>query len=273
MHDAVARYADYRGATEAWALGRFVVPLARIDELADAKRSVGAGAQAWRLSVLLGDNPAADAARIRAFNASHPGSALVDSAEIKVDGSPSAARRVIASAVEELPRSVRLFVEIPIGEDLSAYMAAVATENACAKVRTGGVTADAFPDVRQVARFLMCSAEHETPFKATAGLHHPWRGRYALTYEAQSPTTTMFGFLNLLVAAAAARDGAAEVDVEELLQTERGSEFRFSDEEVRWRDTRIDRQTLLEAHATFAISFGSCSFEEPIADLRRLALL
>jgi hypothetical protein len=83
----------------------------------------------------------------------------------------------------------------------------------------------------------------------------------------------MFGFLNVLVAAAMARDGGSEAEVVEVLETERGSAFRFTDGEIRWRDVRIGRQAVLESHATFALSFGSCSFEEPIAALRRLALL
>jgi hypothetical protein len=198
---------------------------------------------------------------------------VIDSAEMKANGSPSSARHTVATAIEALPPSIRLFVEMPLGDDVSAYLAVIATEEACAKVRTGGVTADAFPDVRQLARFLLCCAEHDTHFKATAGLHHPWRGRYPMTYEPQSPTAEMFGFLNVLVAATLARNGASLEVVADVLASERPSDFRFSDEEVRWKDMRIERRELLEAHATFALSFGSCSFEEPIADLRRLALL
>jgi hypothetical protein len=273
MHDAVARYADYRGVAESWALGRFVIPVARLDEFASALASVGATRQGWRLSGLLGDDPAADGPRIRSFNAKNAGSAFVDAAEMKVVGSPSAAHRTIAAAVEQLPASTRLFVELPLGEELPAFMAAVATERVGAKVRTGGTTPDAFPNVRQLAQFLLCCAEHDTHFKATAGLHHPWRGRYALTYEPQSSTATMFGFLNLLIAAAFARKRTTEEDVVDVLRMEGGSDVRFNDDEIRWREWRIETQELLETHATFALAFGSCSFEEPVADLRRLALL
>jgi hypothetical protein len=273
MREAVARYADYRGAAEAWALGRFVVPLGRVEELVAAQRAVGAHGQGWRLSVLLGDDAATDASRIRALNAAYARSALIDSAEVKVGGPAAAARRRIASFVVELPPSVRLFVEIPIDDELRLFMAAIAGANACAKIRTGGVTEEAFPAAREIARFLVCCAEHDTRFKATAGLHHPWRGAYPLTYEADAPRATMFGFLNVMVAATLARRGASEDDLVEVLESERGSDFRFMDDEMRWRTLRLPRQELVESHATFALSFGSCSFEEPVLELRRLALL
>ena len=273
MREAVARYADYRGAAEAWALGRFVVPLTRVEELVTAQRTVGAHGQGWRLSVLLGDDPAADASRIRALNAAHARSAVIDSAEAKVAGPAATARRRIQTLAEELPPSLRLFVETPLDDDLRLFIAAIAGVNACAKIRTGGVTKEAFPSASAIARFLVCCAEHDTRFKATAGLHHPWRGTYPLGYEEAAPTATMFGFLNVLVAAALARRGASEDDLVAVLESERGSEFRFSDDELRWRTLRLPRQELVESHATFALSFGSCSFEEPVLDLRRLALL
>ena len=119
----------------------------------------------------------------------------------------------------------------------------------------------------------MRASEVRVPFKATAGLHHPWRGSYPVTYEAGAPMATMFGFLNLMIAAALARRGATEDDLVEVLQAERGSDFRFDDDELRWRTLRLPRQELVESHATFALSFGSCSFEDPVLDLRRLALL
>jgi hypothetical protein len=247
--------------------------LARAEELVNAQREVGHEGHAWRLSVLLGDQPATDAARIRAFNAAHARSALIDSAEARLGGSASAVRAAVAEWIRHLSPSLRLFVEFPAADDPGPFIAAIAAAGACAKIRTGGVTDDAFPTARVVARFLLCCAEHEARFKATAGLHHPWRGSYPLTYERGAPKGRMFGFLNLMIAAAAARSGMTEDDIVAILESERGSDFRFADEDVRWRDARFTRQDLLESHATFALSFGSCSFEEPVLDLRRQALL
>jgi hypothetical protein len=273
MRDAVARYAGYRASSEAWALGRFVVPLSRAEELATDQRGLSVPSQGWRLSVLLSEDPAADATKIRAFNATHARMALIDSAEAKLTGDAATVRRAIEKLAEHIPASVRLYIEIPTTEDLGSFVAAIRAVNACAKIRTGGVTGDAFPESLTVARFLRCCAEQDTRFKATAGLHHPWRGSYPLTYESDAPRATMFGFLNVMIAAVVARAGGTLDDIVEILESERGSDFRFGDEELRWRDFRFTPQQLVEAHASFAQSFGSCSFDEPMHDLRRLALL
>ena len=73
--------------------------------------------------------------------------------------------------------------------------------NACAKIRTGGVSADAIPSAAQVAEFLAACAEAKVPFKATAGLHHPLRSVQKLTYEPGSASALMHGFINVFVAA------------------------------------------------------------------------
>ena len=85
-------------------------------------------------------------------------------------------------------------------------LAVLSAAGARAKVRTGGVTEGAFPASHALARFIQSCADAGVPFKATAGLHHPLRGEYRLTYEPGSPHGMMFGFLNVFLAAAFARD-------------------------------------------------------------------
>jgi len=124
-----------------------------------------------------------------------------------------------------------------------------------AKIRTGGVTPDAFPSVEVIARFIRECRDHRVPFKATAGLHHPLRCVKPLTYEPDAPTGTMHGFLNVFMA-------AAKPDrAEEIL---RSSEISFDD---------VSADDIAVMRRTFAISFGSCSFEEPIAHLKELGWL
>ena len=81
-----------------------------------------------------------------------------------------------------------------------------------------GITKDAFPKTSELIRFLRGCVQAGLPFKATAGLHHPLRAEYRLTYAPDSPTGVMFGFLNLFLATAFLRAGMAESEAARLLE-------------------------------------------------------
>jgi hypothetical protein len=83
----------------------------------------------------------------------------------------------------------------------------------------------------------------------------------------------MFGFLNLFLAAAFAQAGMMETDLAELLTETNLAAFRFDADAAHWRTRRLYAERVAEARRHFALSFGSCSFDEPIADLKRLKLL
>ncbi|HEV8435458.1 MAG TPA: hypothetical protein VGR95_18765 [Thermoanaerobaculia bacterium] len=136
-----------------------------------------------------------------------------------------------------------------------------------AKIRTGGITPEAIPHPDRVATFIRICAMHAVPFKATAGLHHPVRCMRALTYEANSQRATMHGFVNVFMAAAFPHDS------ERILAEEDPKAFRFEDDAAWWRDHAVTTEHLEAVRREFAISFGSCSFEEPIADLQELGWL
>jgi hypothetical protein len=135
-----------------------------------------------------------------------------------------------------------------------------------AKIRTGGVTHDAFPAIASVAEFLRACKAKGLAFKVTAGLHHPVRCVRPLTYEPDAARGTMHGFLNVFLAAAML-DHANEI----LAETDPRA-FTFDDQGAWWRGHRASTMDLVEMR-TFATSFGSCSFEEPIADLQELGWL
>jgi hypothetical protein len=135
------------------------------------------------------------------------------------------------------------------------------------KLRTGGVTADAFPTSRQIAQALVTPATHQVPIKFTAGLHHPLR---QYRDEVQ---TKMHGFLNVLGAAVLAAEHKWDATQTILmLEDENADSFSFTDEFFAWRDWKIDTARL-EYRRKFVTSFGSCSFDEPREDLRALNLL
>ncbi|HWC99081.1 MAG TPA: hypothetical protein VG456_20115 [Candidatus Sulfopaludibacter sp.] len=130
-------------------------------------------------------------------------------------------------------------------------------ESGFAKIRTGG---DTIPSSRQVAEFLHQGAARRIPFKATAGLHHPIRA-------------VMHGFVNVFTAAVFAWHGADCELLVDILDDEAARDFEFHDNEMRWCGRPLTTAQIAEARREFAHSFGSCSFEEPLADLRALDLL
>jgi len=135
------------------------------------------------------------------------------------------------------------------------------------KLRTGGVTPDAFPTSAQIARALVVPATHQVPIKFTAGLHHPLR-----QYR-EEVQTRMHGFLNVLGAAIlAAEHKWNEKQTATMLEDENLKSFSFGDEFFAWREWKIDIKRL-KGRRKFVTSFGSCSFDEPREDLRMLRLL
>jgi len=151
-----------------------------------------------------------------------------------------------------------------------AELDAVRAAGCFAKIRTGGLTAEAIPRAEQVAGFIRACAERRLAFKATAGLHHPLRSVQPLTYEANAPRAQMHGFLNVFVASAFAWHGLR--DIEPILAETDLKAFRFN-EQAHWRDRSLSVEQIDSARAQFAHAFGSCSFEEPVQDLEALGLL
>ena len=232
MDEALAEYARWLRSPEAFMLGRFVAPAARLVELgraADALLPEPGAAPPWRVSALLGADVHGDAARVSSWNVSHSGRAAVDSVELKA-ASPQEAE----AALDALPPGLAAFVELPLGEELRDLLAALKRRGARAKARTGGVVPEAIPDPGVVARFIVACASAGVPFKATAGLHHAVRSDRALTYETGSPRAVMHGFLNVFAAAALAREGLTTDEVEAVLREDDPRAFRFDEAGLDW---------------------------------------
>src|SRR5215510_4589863 len=273
MSTATRKYAEYRDGEYRWALGRFVLPVARLDEFEKAAEGkLPSGAQErddfWRLSALSGGDLSSDLNRIAEFNQKRAGAAVIDAIEIKAGRAGD-----IENAMSLTPANLTPYFEIPINGDPAELIKSVAETEARAKVRTGGVTADAFPSSFDLARFIKICAEEDAPFKATAGLHHPLRSVNRLTYAPDSASATMHGFLNVFLAAAFAQSGMDVDRLVELLEEKSPDVFQFNSGGVTWRDEMIVRGQLRNSRNLLAVAFGSCSFEELIDDLRKIGLL
>jgi hypothetical protein len=133
------------------------------------------------------------------------------------------------------------------------------------------VTQDAFPSAAQITRFIARCNSRGVAFKATAGLHHPLRCVRPLTYEPASPTGTMHGFLNVFLAAALIYNGYPVALAEQMLSDDDPPSLRVEADSVSWRGHRLTTAEVAASRSRLAISFGSCSFAEPVAELRALA--
>lgn len=270
MAQAVTNYANYKNSNFKWMLGRFVVAVERLGEFAEnAQDFFSRGGDVWKLSVLAGEDIYETVRRIEKFNREFEGKAIADALEIKAANSLE-----IENIAAHIPENIDAYFELPLNENLADSVATLAVKKRRAKIRTGGITPEAFPPIEQIIRFMRTCLAANVPFKATAGLHHPVRCVKALTYEKNAPTGMMNGFLNVFLAAAFLREGYKSNLINELLEDEWTENFAFDEMGATWRQEYFVNLAQLQAlRMRGAISFGSCSFDEPIADLREIGLL
>jgi hypothetical protein len=278
MPGAVAEYERHVSNDPVRMVAGFVCPATRLDELAQS-----AGGRSWKLSIL-GSSAASpqeallhaedDMQRIAAFMQANRGF-TISALEFRVPAS-----LLDSPHLEEFPRVVEMLFNAEPQPNIFyelGWTAAWATvfprlrqgaRMFCgAKVRTGGVEPSAFPAPEQLATFMIAAREARFPWKATAGLHHPLRRFHG------EVGTKMHGFLNVFLAAGLAWKGSDEATLIDILNEEDASAFRFEDERVIWRDHVLDAEQIHSARSDFALSFGSCSYQEPIDDLKELGLL
>ena len=268
MGDAVRAYATYRGAQDRDLLGRFVAPASRLGELSEALHAgVGAQAEPWRVSVTTGKEFVGGRDGAIEFNtrAKH--------ARCDVLEAVASSARDVSAILSDAPSGFDLYIEVPADSDPVPFISEIAGSRAFAKIRTGGVTTAAIPLAEQVLRFMVACRDAGVPFKATAGLHHVIRSEYPLTYESDAPVGTMFGYLNIFLAAAAVTDGWTSSEVLEVLELRDASRIAFDDEGVRVSGRLLSSDALARARMTSARSFGSCSFTEPVTEARALGLI
>ncbi|MEY2493048.1 MAG: hypothetical protein QOH24_1999 [Verrucomicrobiota bacterium] len=280
LEPALKNHAAYVRSNEAWMLATFVLP---VKKFAEAAWFVSEFDQTYplRISALAPKTiNAIDfieelkmAARgIREFAGENVKAVQISQLEMPVPaGIDEGMLNKMRDILEGLP--VRAFWETPM-QEAERIISLLAEHNARAreqrfnfKLRTGGITADAFPTSAQIAQVLIAAGKHRVPIKFTAGLHHPIR------MFRDEVKTTMHGFLNVLGAGVLAIEhGWTEQQTAAMLEDENADSFVFDNGVFRWREWKIGA-TEIEKHRRLITSFGSCSFDEPREDLRALKLL
>jgi hypothetical protein len=288
MPDAVRTYGKHLASDDAWMLGRFIAPVSRLSEFSAAGKALlpsdDRDDEPWPLSVLIDGDLTRDLETIARFNRHHAdpsnGLAFIDAIELRVPATGSALDAdFIDNAIDVIPDDLFPFFElavVPPGPGLPApdprgCITTLSGLEAGAKIRTGGITPDAFPSAAAVARFLEACVGGDVPFKATAGLHHALRGEYPLTYEPNCPRGVMHGFLNVFAAAVLALTEDAPADrLEHVLTRADARSTRFEPARLSIAGQTMLTEQIEAAREGFALSYGSCSFIEPVSEMRAM---
>lgn len=284
---AVQEYRTHRTSAEAWVLGRFLCPTSQIEELAALlTTTMTTGEPPWSVGAVFDEPPGVAALHASVFDRHMDPAARITAVEVRTppeagDGrEPGAAAelmRPVAQAAASIAPQTQIFLEIPRRDrweiGLPNALAGVAELRRTqlvpfgAKLRTGGLDAGAFPSAQQVASFIVASHDHGVPFKVTAGLHHPVRH-----FDADLGVMR-HGFLNIVVAAALAAEGAGEAEVAAAVAEDDPASFVAGPAGLRYKGRRLGAATLRTVRQELFLGYGSCSFDEPIADLHDMGVL
>lgn len=305
MAQAVENFATYRRSQYATILNRFICPAQRLAEFAECAEAhlADASGAVWPIAALCRGGDTVDAflanldgdfAAMDALAERFGGCVRIDVLEVRLpemiidEGDLSAVRDLAARVAERVdasaPHALTPYYEIGfVGhwrEHVPQILAGLVAHNkkrdgadarcrdAAVKVRTGGLEAHMFPSVDQLTVFISECIRQDIAFKATAGLHHPVR------HFADAVGAKMHGFLNLFGGAVLAR--ALVLDdstIACIIEDETPEHFVVDGDWFRWQNFSANVRQIKEARKAFCHSFGSCSFDEPIDDLRELGLL
>jgi hypothetical protein len=293
LEEAFKNFVEYQDSPDSWMLSRFVIPAKRLPHLTPLMPAQpivlsfttlgrsGSTADEFLANLKL------DIEDILVFRETHGAAVIVDMFEVALPTSAltdsTQAHDLVKESSDMLNKNgVTVFFEAPFdaaqgkpfGEDwqpraenLIRALRKLKDRHVGFKLRTGGVTADAFPSIEQVAWAIASVRDAGVPLKCTAGLHHPIR------HYNDSVHTKMHGFLNVFGAGvlAEAKD-LSQAQIQSILEDENPKNFTFDENGFAWKDLRVVNSEITRSRL-FATSFGSCSFDEPREDLHKLGIL
>jgi hypothetical protein len=280
-----------------WMISRFIVPAGKLGELTELMDHVKYPSDIiLPLSVLatsaatvekFRENISSDLLAIEQFKAKFGNRVSCDAMELRLpaevieSGSTKDISELISyvhtSFENKFASPLTAFYEADLRDDFNSRVVLAAEaislfngkkSNAGFKLRTGGIEPAAFPIPEEAAFAMLSALEYNVPMKCTAGLHHPIR------HWDESVGCNMHGYLNVFGAGVFAY--VCSLDEEETLQIlneEDPYAFHFTEDGMELYDNFAGNEEIEEARKKFMISYGSCSFDEPVDDLKTMELL
>lgn len=287
LDTAMRNYVEYGNRPERWVLGKFIVPAYRLPEL-EAYLPFYSHDRPLTLSVLGTRSGSAEEClaqldvsfrQMALFREMYGEKAQMDVFELPLPPVVIETALLNGIAAKAARQEVRMYCEMTyaLNAEWESHMLkaldAISAHNASGsgewklgvKLRTGGVTASAFPSPRQVAVVLAGCRDRKLPLKFTAGLHHPVR-----MYRSEV-SAKMHGFLNVFVAGLLAYVHGLDVGtIEDMLSDEKADHFYFAEHNLGWQGYSVSVDEVMALRKNALFSYGSCSFEEPCNELREL---
>jgi len=291
---AFNNYLDYTvNSPYSWIMAKFICPaskLAELDKLIKVEKieltnqiplSVLGSSNVHSSEFL--DSVSHDVKMISEFYGKYSGKINIDAFEVRLPNDifsisgDDVLFEMIKLTAEKLKKinikPIQVYFEALPNENLTALAKAISIYNESGgetgyKLRTGGVETSAYPPSGKIAFAIKTCGDFEIPMKCTAGLHHPIR-RYN-----DGVKTKMHGFINVFGAGILNVCLKLPEDVmKEILEDEDAENFHFSESSFGWKEYHVLASRIQEAREQFMISYGSCSFDEPVDDLKKLGLL
>jgi hypothetical protein len=252
--EAVPAHVEHLASGHRGLVGPFVVSAADVPALGTLLGSAEAGSFEVAVTV---PEPSGLAAALSAAAGVPQVRVVAVEVAVPIGVDPAQVVPDLDSAVTDRP-DLEAYVELPRDDRRPALLAALAATRYHAKLRTGGVRADLYPDEDELAAAVLACVTAGVAFKATAGLHHAVRNTDHTTGFEQH------GFLNLLAAVDAAQRGADHGEVAALLAQRDAAA-------VAARVAALDGRAGPVRDAFH--SFGTCSIDDPRTELTALGLL
>lgn len=302
LPEAYKEFVRYINESDEWILSKFICPAKQLSALSELIKNDSENSNSFSVSILgrSGSNAeefikgtAEDVALMAQFLQTTKSKFLTDAFELKfpddlvlennVDAMYEVMNSTSAILKENISFPVKIFFELALKNDWKAsvnnFASALKRHNeyfgqdenfprSGFKLRTGGVEASAFPSPEQIAYVINTCYENQLPLKFTAGLHHPIR------HYNDSVKTKMHGFLNVFGAGVLLYgNDLIEQDLIDILSDEDSDNFKFDDNNFRWKEFKSPIKVIENARKNFVISYGSCSFDEPREDLVSVKLM
>jgi len=279
IRPSLKKYAEYIISTDKWIMSQFIVPVSRLHEIPTDLMETFSEDFPLTLSIISADI-INEIDMVNHFLDTHQNKTIFSGYESRISDLSTFSQNLLD--VRQLCNNQKLnfnsFYEVSPSNNWISEMnetvskiSAFNTEykaNVGFKLRCGGVEAQMFPAAENIAHTILACRNANLSMKFTAGLHHPVR------HYNESVKTKMYGFFNIFIGGMVAHKYKLELDaLIEILVDENPDNFTFDENGLNWKDYFISNSEIQTYRDKSFISYGSCSFNEPRADLQKLGLL